>query len=284
MMETISDPDIVNFFNVSKQKAASLTFFVDERNTAFGEIISNAFYSLPTDAQNARVAIRITSLSIFPDVSYGNGVEIIAVDHEGRLVCQISAAYCKIRSQFTDVGRRTVLMLRAIDQERQVQYDPIVSGNDHGLFENAQIMLDIDYNDFRLLSNMRRGRDSLLIDDLFQAEKRFGSYGYIRQVFQAEIIYRIAELASFLPIAIFIIIIGWRFRSKKVSLLLGIPMLVILPFLLESIIYFYRSILNTLTIWSVTSLGFVTSVVLFCIGVAFLFFFALMMLAFQREG
>jgi hypothetical protein len=174
-------------------------------------------------------------------------------------------------------------MFRAIAPETQEQYDPAVSGDDQNLFENAQILLAIDYDDFRILSKLRRGMNSLLIGDLFRAAHSFGSFGYVEQVFQAEIIYLLSEPASFLPIAVFVIILGWRFRSKKKLRYLGIPMLIILPFVFEAAIYFYRNILNTLCIWSVTSIGFTKSLVIFACGTVVCFFFALLILAAQTE-
>jgi hypothetical protein len=277
------DPDTANFLALSKSKVQSLTFFLNERDYAQGEIIGNPLYSLPAESQNARVVLRFASISLFADAAYAYNAEIIALNQSGAPIGSISAPYCKLCPQSTAAGDRLLVMLRAVDQETQEQYDPAASDDDQNLFENAQIMLALDYDDFRLLSKLRRGMNSLLIGDLFRAAQRFDSFGQVEQVFQAEIIYQLSEPASFLPIAVFVIVLGWRFRSKKKLRYLGIPMLIILPFVFEAVIYFYRSILNTLCIWSVTSMGFTTSIAIFACGTAACFFCALLVLAAQRE-
>ncbi|MDR1216185.1 MAG: hypothetical protein LBK25_05855 [Treponema sp.] len=271
------DPDIANFLALSKEKVPSLAFFLNNNELVLGEIISEAFYSLPM--QDVRVVMRIGYLSVFPDAAYGRDIEIDAIDQENRLLCQMKASYCKVFSQ-ADSERGLIIMLCALEDGEQ--FNPTIIGTNTELFENAQISLNINYDDFILLSKIQRGLDSFFIGELFRAQEKFGDYGYIPQVFQADIVYRIFGTATFLPIAILVIILGWRFRAKKTPQYIGIPMLFILPFVFNSFVLMYHEVINKTSILSVVGIGFVNSLIVFSGGIIICFFFALMGLAVQK--
>jgi hypothetical protein len=134
-----------------------------------------------------------------------------------------------------------------------------------------------------LLARAKQGIDRLLITDLFNAEKKLGSYGYVPQVFQAEIIYRIFEPASFLSIAILSLIIGWRYRAKKQPSYVGLPMLIVSPLVFNTAVHLYRNALNTLAIRTVISFGLFQSLILFGAGVFLMFIGMLISLAAQHD-
>jgi hypothetical protein len=270
------DPDIANFLALSKEKVTSLAFFLN-KELLLGEIISEAFYSLPV--QNVRIVMRIGYLSVFPDVAYGRDIEIDAIDQGNRLLCQMKASYCKVSPQ-VDSERGLLIMLCALEDGEQ--FNPTIIGTNTGLFENAQISLNVSYDDFVLLSKVQRGLDSFFIGELFHAQEKFGDYGYIPQVFQADIVYRIFRTATFLPIAILVIILGWRFRAKKMPQYIGIPMLFVLPFVFNSFVLIYHELINKTSILSVVGIGFINSLVVFSVGTVICFFFALMGLAVQK--
>ncbi|MDR0643360.1 MAG: hypothetical protein LBG05_00400 [Treponema sp.] len=270
------DPDVVNFLALSKEKAASLAFFPNDKDPV--EIIPEAFYSLP--AQNGRVVMRIKYLSVSLDAAYGRDVEITAIDGENRLLYQVKTPYCKAFPQ-EDKDGRLLLMLRSI--ENGEQFDPTIIGTDADLFENAQILLDINYDDFILLSKIRKGLDSFFIGDLFRAEKKFGDCGYVPQIFQANIVYRVFETVVFLPIAISVIILGWRFRAKRKPQWIGIPMLFILPFVFNILVLMYQEFINKMSVLSVVGIGFINSLIVFSGGTVVCLFFALIGLTAQKK-
>jgi hypothetical protein len=230
----------------------------------------------------------MAQISLFKDMAYGKNAELALFDQENHLIATIKSKFCRLSPQKTDTGEQVLVMTRSIDEETNEQFDPVITWygsneKERELFNNMQFLLDINYRDFILLANLRHGIDSILLDDLFIAGKKFGAYGYITQVFQAEIIYRLFSLIVFLPAAVIIIVLGWRFRAKNKPLFMGIPMLFILPLVFQGIIRLYQSLLNTLSIWSVTSFGFTISMTLFSIGTVFLFFLSLLIAAFQKE-
>ncbi|MDR3343699.1 MAG: hypothetical protein LBT14_13165 [Treponema sp.] len=288
MAKIPEDPDVARFLAISEQGAANIAFFIDEMELTVGEILTGAIFSLPlkfpAGNQSGRVVLRLDSLSPLADFSYGMSMELIAFDGSGNLLYRVEAPYVKILPITIDATPKLLLMMRALDRnDKARRWEPVWTDPDRSVSGNTQLILDLGYEDFLLLSKLRRGLDALSVGELFTAERQFGSYGYISQVFQAEIIYRVAEPVIFLPIAIFIIVIGWRYRAKKPPRYLGVPMLVGLPLVFNGVMFFYRSILNTLGIWVVISLGFSAAIVLFALGTLFLFCLSLIVLAAQSS-
>jgi hypothetical protein len=286
--KTPADPDVANFLALSKQEVESIAFFIEERDITLGTMVLNPLFSLPTDVQQARAVIRMTDLSLFSDCAYGRNMELLLFDKKQKFIGTISSPFCRISPYQTDRGERLLVMMRSISNETNEQFDPTVTWFDtdwkkQELFDDMQIVLNIQYHHFILLTNIRYGIDSLLLPDLFSASKTFGEYGYITQVFQAELMYRIFSLIVFLPATVITIVLGWRFRATRKPFFIGIPMFFILPFVFQIIIWIYQRLFNTLCIWSVTNFGFTMTGLLFGLGTVGLFFLSLLVAAFQRK-
>ncbi|MDR0568071.1 MAG: hypothetical protein LBG87_02560 [Spirochaetaceae bacterium] len=280
------DPDVDRFLRISENGINAVAFFTDEMELALGEIHAEALFSFPLRAsagkKNGRTVLRIGSLFATEDFSYGLGIDLMAFDGDGKLLYQVEAPYAKILPIMLDSGSHVVLMMRALDRiDRQKTYEPIWSGPDQTIAQDARLMLDITYEDFLLLSRLRRGLNPLLIGELLAIAKRIGSYGYIPQLFQSEILYRFSEAAIFLPLTILIIVVGWRFRAVKRSRV-WIPMLIVLPLVFNGVAFFCRSMINTFSQWSVIAFGFSTAIIFFSAGMVILFIFALIVLVAQH--
>jgi hypothetical protein len=269
---------------MSEDGATQVAFFTDEIDMVIGELLTGAVFSIPPlgEGSGRRVVARIESLSTFDDFSYAVGLELAAFTENGRPLYSVKAPYAKIIPMLVRDKNRVVFLLRALDREdSSIRYEPVWSGSPPGDLGDVQIALDITYENFLLLSKARRRVDGLFMADLFAMGNSFGSYGYIPQVFQHEIIRRIIEPLMLLPLGIAAIIIGWRFRAKKRPKFLGIPMLVILPLVFNWIVHVIRSLTNTLGLWLLLSLGFTAAAIAFIIGILFLFIIALIVLASQ---
>ncbi|MDR0376047.1 MAG: hypothetical protein LBH85_10090, partial [Treponema sp.] len=278
--KTPAEPDVANLLAISKQRTESLAFFVDERDVTLGSMALNPLFSLPINAQNIRAVIRMTNLSLFPDSAYSRNAEFLLFDQNHTLIGTITAPFCRLSPQKTgggtNGGEQLLVMTRSINEETNEQFDPTVMWFDKdrerqelfdGAFDsNTQMLFDISYQNFILLTNLRNGLESLLLNELFVAGGKFGEYGYIEQAFQAEIIYRIFSLILFLPITVIVIILGWRLRAKEKPFFIGIPMLFILPVVFQVFIQLYQSLLNALCIRSIATLGFTLSMVVFILG------------------
>jgi hypothetical protein len=158
-----------------------------------------------------------------------------------------------------------------------------------------QIMLDLNFESFVLLCYTWRGLetpagsarlpplDGFSLGDLFAASRSLSPYGYVPQVFEAEIIYRLCEPLFFLPVAVIIIIIGWRFRALSQARYVFIPTLFVLPLVFNGLVYFYRHILNILGIFLVLNLGFSATLIAYCFGAGILFVLSLIVFSAQHS-
>jgi hypothetical protein len=297
LRETIpQDPDVANYLSICESGTAQAAFFIDEMDMAIGELLTGAVFSIPLvpqgriagedlpagEAGGRRVVVRIESLSTFDDFSYAVGLEIAAFDETGRPVYRVETPYAKIIPMLVRDRSRVVFLLRGLDRlDSTLKYEPVWSGSPPANPGDAQIALDITYENFLLLSKARRRVNSLFMADLFAMGNSFGAYGYIPQVFQLEVLCRIVEPLFLLPLAAACIIIGWRFRAKRRPKFLGIPMLIILPLVFNGIVYLVRSLSNTLGLWLLLSLAFTAAAAIFIAGILLLFIIALIVLAAQ---
>jgi hypothetical protein len=290
---TPDDPDAVDFFAKSEQGAKEVAFFIDEMELAVGEILTGAVFSLPVDNVNGRsgrAVLRFSGLSGFADYSYGLGMEYIRFDGDARPVSRLEAPYAKILPIRLDDRSRTLVLMRALDRHDQnLRRDPLWAADPAAppapgqtVPGEARLLLDISYEDFLLLSLIRRGLDNLQMGELFTAARDLGSSGYLPQVFEAEMLYRLSVPLFFLPMSILAIILGWRFRAGKRPRYVFAPLALILPLVFYALVRLCRNILNTAGIWMVISLGFSTALIITIAVLALLFVLFLIILAAQH--
>lgn len=276
---TPDDPDAANFLAASEMGTREVAFFTDEMRMALGDLLTGAVFSLP--AHEGRAVIRLSNLSVFQDYAYGMGLEYMKVDENSRPVVNMTARYVKILPFSAGGASQVLVMTHALDRhDKDVSWDGEWT---LGRKTNAGIILDIQYEDFLLLSKVRHGLTNLQIDELFEASEKFGSAGYVSRIFEAEVLNRLGSAVFFLPMAIVVIIIGWRLRTRTRPRYLFLPLLLILPVVFHAFVFLYRSVLNTLSIWLVLSLGFMPALVIFIIFLAVTFFLSLILLASQRS-
>ncbi|MFP3091482.1 hypothetical protein LQZ21_14285 [Treponema sp. TIM-1] len=281
---TPADPDIPNFLTQCEQGIAGIAFFTDELELTIGDMLIGAVFSFP-DRGRGRVVMRMSSLSVFPDFAYGIGLEILAFTAAGELSYSMEAPYVKILPLRVQGEQRLVFLLRALDrQDKNLQWGPVWTKEQPSDLGNDEIVFNIGIEEFLLMTRVRRGVGSLFLQDLLNAAKGLEDYGYIPQVFEAEILRRISEPVILLPMTILVLIIGWRFRAKKQPRYLVLPMLFILPMVFNSIIVdAYRHIFTTLDIGMILTLGFPLAAVCLIAGSLVFFIIALMLLAAQHN-
>ncbi|MDR1838616.1 MAG: hypothetical protein LBQ93_03400, partial [Treponema sp.] len=105
---------------------------------------------------------------------------------------------------------------------------------------------------------------------------------YVYQIFQAEILNRLGSALFFLPMAVIAIVLAWRYRPIAKPRYIFVLMLPVLPVVFNGLVFLYRSVLNTLGIWLVLSMGFTPALIVFIAVTAFVFFASLMVLAAQH--
>jgi len=276
---TPDDPDAKNFLAASERGAREYAFFIDEMELSLGEILTGAVFSIPHGY--GRSVLRFSNLSTSRDFSFGMNFEYMEFDAYSRQVASVRSQYAKLLPVIINEKQQIKILTHAISR-----YDKDHSWEGEWLLGEetpAGVILDISFEDFLLLSNVRRGLGNLQIDELFTASKRLGSSGYISQIFEAEVLNRIGSAVFFLPMAIFVIIIGWRYRAKSKPRYLFVLLLPVLPIVFHGFVFIYRTILNNLGIWLVISFGFSTALTIFIASLALLLFISMIVLAAQHH-
>ena len=300
------DPDAHKYLALSEEGVKQVAFFIDEMELTLGKILTGAVFSLPMNS--GRLVMRIASLSTFPDSAYCMGVEMRAFDRDGRPLWSMETPYVKIfplvlasrggtstepqsgegspltpRASAAGSGPGLVVLLRSLDRtDKNRRWEPVVRSPGQNAPSSIQITLPVSWENFLLLSNIHRGLSSLSPADLKRAAENLGSCGYQAQVFETELIRRFAEPLLLLPLGIFAIVIGWRYRALKRSRYMGILMLGILPLVFNGAVNLCRGWVYNLGILAVVSLGFTAAAVIFAAGITVLLVLFLIMLAAQH--
>jgi len=282
---TPGDPDAVNFFAASEREAAKTAFFIDEMELSVGEILNGAVFSLSNG--NNRAVMRFSSLTLSEDVAYGFGFDYMDFDDNMNLRSNGTARYVKlVPVTFTSPGsqerrHQLIILTHSLDRYNEDFYFECewhTGGEPPG-----GILLDISYDDFLLLAKVRRGLQHLGINELFEAGEKMDKSGYVQQIFHAEILNRFGSVLFFLPMAIFVIVIAWRYRAKNKPRYFFALLLPILPIVFHAFFFLYRALFNTLGIWLVLSIGFIPALIVYIGTLAGTLFVSLIVLSAQHS-
>jgi len=293
---TPADPDVRNFLELSTRELDNVAFFTDEMTITVGNTITGVVFSLPAElgAWRGRAVLRLASLSSTPDVAFGVGLEYMLFDHQSRLMLHLHAPYAKFRplsigfTGYPEARRQYVtVLMRALDRNDHERYwEPTVefsAGDFVYRPGSAQLILNVGYETFLLLSQMRQEISGMHLGELFEASRLSVETGYIPQVFEAEILNRLGSGLFFLPVAIAAIVAGWYFRTWRFPRFLFSPLLVVLPVVFNAIAHAIRAGLNIIGISLTLAVGFPVAIVIFSAILALAFFCSLFLLAAQRN-
>ncbi|MCL2720516.1 MAG: hypothetical protein FWD47_04160 [Treponema sp.] len=279
MSITPDDPDVKNFYAASEEGAKTVAFFIDEMELSIGEILTDAVFSLPH--KSGRAVMRFSSFTISADVAYGFGLDYMEFDDDSNPKASVTSRYAKLLPVTIADKQQILVLTNALDRtDKDGNFD---SEWQFGTPEPGGIFLDIDFEDFILISHVRRGLANLPINELFAAAERLDDAGYVTQIFQAEILNRFGSALFFLPAAIFVIIIAWRYRAKQRPRYLFALLLPVLPIVFHGFVFLYRSVINTLGIWLILSIGFTAALVVYIATLAVSLFVSLIALSAQHS-
>jgi hypothetical protein len=283
---TPDDPDAQKFFTACENGTLEVAFFIDEMTAFPGRNFANAIFSLPvTKDGQGRAVLRVLNLSAAPDSAYGIGIEYMQFDLQQRPVLRLRAPYAKFLPITLDGRHEVLVQMRALNRhDDALRWEPEQSADGETFIpmQNAQLRLDVSFENFLMLAHIRRGLPNMQLSELFSASKLFGAAGYIPEVFEAEIFNRFCSVLFLLPMAIIAIIIGWRFRARNNLRYIFIPMLLILPLVFNGVVQLYRSVFNTVGIWLIIALGFSGAIIVLAAGLAVFFVASLIVLAAQH--
>jgi hypothetical protein len=278
---TPHDPDAENFFKASEKGTKEVAFFIDEMELSLGETLTNTMFSLP-----GRSVLRVASLSFNADYAYGTGIEYMVFDADANQVLSLQAPYAKFMSITIHDQPQVLVLMRTLDRHDSARrWEPQWAAQGRTSYhpDSAQITLNISYETFTLLSEMRQGLPGLYIDTLFKAAALAGKTGYIPEVYEAEILNRLGSCLFFLPMSVLVIVIGWRLRAKTRPRYLFVLSMPVLPIVFNGLVYLYHMIINTASITLITLFDFSFALMVFIIFLVVCFVLSLIALAAQRD-
>ncbi|MDR0474213.1 MAG: hypothetical protein LBH43_11145, partial [Treponema sp.] len=261
------DPDGEKYFSISEQGCANVAFFDDELDFAIGSTLTGNVFSLPYG--RGRIVIRFDSLSLYPDVAYGAGMEILAFDRDARPAWVMEAPYVKLRPIAPGGGRagsetRVSLISRTIHRtDKNLSWEPVVQGMGEPPPSGTTLVLEAEWKDFLLLSDLYKGKNYFSVKELIDAAEVGAKYGYLHEVFEVELLRRFAHQLIFMVMAIMTLRAGWYYRAQKKSFYIFLPMMAVLPVVYNGMVHIIRSGTNNIVIWMVVTFGFGTACVLF---------------------
>ena len=280
---TPDDPDAKNFHAASEKRAKETAFFIDEMELSIGEVVNGALFSLPSGVGSelpGRAVLRFGSLTTSSDIAYGIDFEYWEFDANSAPKNFVASRYAKLIPVSMKGKEQILVLMHALDRfDKDNEYNsdwilgtPTVGG----------VFLDVSFDELMLISNVRRGLTNLQIRDLFTAAKALGKAGYVNQIFQAEILNRLGSAFFFLPMAVFVIVIAWRYRARQRPRYLFVLLLPVLPIVFHGFVFLYRSVFNSLGIWLVLSIGFTAAIVVYIVTLAVSLFISLIVLSAQH--
>jgi hypothetical protein len=285
---TPNDPDAENFFKACEKGTKECAFFIDEMGISLGRMHTGAIFSLPVNQgwTQGRSVMRAATLSSAPDYAYGTGIEYMVFDNNARPLLNLKAPYAKFLPITLNDQPQVLVMMRVLDRnDRNRSWQPEWNAQNNAVYqpETAQIIMNTDYETFLMLAEMGQGLPGLHIDSLFDAAGIAGETGYIPEVFQAEILNRLGGCLFFLPMAVVVIVIGWRLRARHRPRYFFVLLLPILPLVFSGITYLYRTVLNLAGISLILHLGFSIALTVFIAILAASFVLSLILLAAQHD-
>lgn len=291
---TPQDPDVDAFLAKSEAGCRESAFFTDEIEM-LGELINGAVFSIPyrdpyrgpDSPFTGRGVLRFRSLSCFPDYSWAMGLEFLAWDGEG--VSRVDSSYAQILPRTLGSRPMTAVKMRALDpHDENIRFEPAIEGS-LSVVGDAELLIDLPYDSFLLLTKLRQGENTLSVGELFAAARSLGLSGYLPESFQAEIIRRLGGPLFLLPLGILALSFGWRLRlqprthsqarSRKRPYIAGIPMLFVLPLVWNGIFELCRVLIEAAGVQLIFGAGFFWAFFALTGGAAILFILSLILFA-----
>ena len=278
------DPDLPRLLALSEAGLRRSSFFIDEMEVSLGRVLNSAVFSLPHDA--GRIVMRLFSLSILTDSAYGMEMELMAFDRNGQLLWSAEAPFVKIQPFTIGTSPMISVFMRALDRTDPTglwEPEAVSFNQDHPFIDGvAEIILDVSWDNFVLISNASRGIPNLSPGELSAAAANLGTYGYPPEIFLTDLLQRFVRPMFLLPLGIIAISTGWRFRALKRPRYIAIPMLGILPVVVNGLEHISKAVINNIGIWAVITLGFNAAAIFFGIGIIVALILSLIYLASQH--
>ena len=218
------DTDVDRFLVISLNALAETHFFIDETDNARPfESSRDVFFAMHhPDGSADYVFVRgITYLrSSGRDMAYLRGFELVRLDKDGSIRFHFETPYAKMfAARGMDGKERPQVLLRAVSRESEgVTWRPIVKKGSPSEAESAIQVLDMPYDDFALVVSANRGIRTMQLADIIRFINRSELYGFPKHELSIELISRLSEPFLLMILAVFALILAWRYRLGQNSL------------------------------------------------------------------
>jgi hypothetical protein len=292
-----NDSDLGPFILKCEEGIRAIAFFTDEVMMTSPLLKTDAVFSVPRVESGGRLVFRAGNISLFGDAAYALNIEIRGFDALRRPVYAVSAPYARIMPVTLGGRAKSVVSLRALDRhDKSLRWEPVwedgrnapqggVSSDSIG---GAELVIDMAYEDILIASiqgEAAANAANYRFASLHAAAQRLPDYGFIPEIFFVLELRSITEPLLLLPLSIFAIILGWRYRvqTRRIRYVF-VPMLVVLPAVFNTLVHLFRHLSNSFAVWAVLSFGLPVAIAL-SIGIAAaLFIIAVIALAFQKAA
>lgn len=282
------DPDVTRFLKMSEEGLRGVSFFANEVGSSIGAVDLNVVLSLPRN-DKGRDILRIRRMHPFADAAYGEGLELLSFDAAGNLRYRTEAPYVKavpFSVEHPDQGRidATALIMLALDREDEsVRRRPKWTQVAVPISSETRLMLEVPYENLLLAARARRGAAALSILELEKSAAVLQPYGFVAELFRAEMLRRFIEPFAFLSLSVFVLGMAWRTRAPKGTGIGAFLVLALLPFAFDVLVQSYRLLASTSATLFAVTLPFVAALAATLALQAVLLLISLLVLAGHRS-
>ena len=267
----VRDPDVAKFLEIAQERLESQCFFIEEvENLRRFESYNNIYFSIKHDDGSVDV-VYIRGITPVKNsgrmIQYLRGFTLFTYSSEGKFLRSLFVPYAKMLSEratgFDQGAKRQFcikdefksvpyLMLESISKtDRSTRLSPVYEYDasytqKHEPFLGNYFILSLPTKDFNLLCDATSGSVKMNLVSLMKFFPKAKDYGYSKEVYNADFIYRLTYPLIMLICCIFMACMAWNYRLKNDQLFkfkwifLMPPITIILYFAIECGLYIIK--------------------------------------------
>ena len=212
------DPEVERFLNLSRVELEKNVFFTDELKNIPNFIMRGDISFTAGEHSHECAVIKIHGIShgssTLRNEIYLMNVLYTRLGISNAEKWSIIIPYAKLIEVVDDEGKnRLMLQICSVDRysEENTVYPKVLSGEIPR--ENAHnILLPMTMTDFILIEKSISGPSAMKISDLYYFSLIAEKYGFKKEAYLSEVLYRLTEPLLLLIVSLLVLILAWRFR------------------------------------------------------------------------
>lgn len=227
------DPDIMRYYDLSKQALLNQYFFIDEtKNLAHFEKSKNVEFSIVRQ-DGVRYEISIGGITNVNDtgifLKYLRDYSCTVYDKQGNILSSFSVPYAKLIgepvfsfndevAQILGFDQNTIvprLLLTSVDRNTKgIISEPNVSLGQISMLDETVTVLPMELSDFDLILDASVGPQYINLGSLYNFIPKSGEFGFSNQIYSGYFLKRISYPFLLFSVFLFLVIIAWNYRLK----------------------------------------------------------------------